>query len=112
MAFLIVGGITVSVAASSVSSREKKYFQDLTDAFDGSALLTRRATKRTWRVRTILMARASADSLETAIETVPVTCSGDLLGASISCIGTVVEWDGSAIAGDHKVSLDFTLREV
>jgi hypothetical protein len=109
--FLVVNSTVVKVAVDS-GSRDKLYIQDSVDAFDGSALLTRRGTKRTWHVSTTLLSRSDADSLETDIETVPVTCSGDLLGGSVDCIGTVNGWTPSAIAGDHRVKLDFTLREV
>lgn len=112
MAFLIVGGITVSVAASDAPSREKKYARDEARAVDNSLLVCETGDdKNEWRFKTTLMTRTNADLLEVAINAIPVTCSGDVLGGSGSYLGTVIDFIPSPVPGDHRISIDFTLKQ-
>lgn len=113
MAFLVVGSETVGASVNNAGGRTKEYSRDINRAVDNSLLVTTTGTtKREWSLSTIPMTPANAATLETQIETVPVTCSGDLLGGSVSCVGTVTDRVPGPIPGDHQVILEFTLREV
>ena len=112
MSFLVVGTETVSVKATETPARERVYNRDENRAFDNTLLVTTTGTtKSEWRARTVPMVRADADTLVTQIETIPVTCSGDLLGGSVSCVGKVVAFDPVAVNGDHYVEVEFLLRQ-
>lgn len=113
MAFLIVSGITVKVSPAN-STKSEDEVGDFARAFDGTARSTVRARKRNWHVATIPVARATADTLETALKsaTLPLVCSGDLLGATVNCLAHLDGWTAIHISGSHYVVVAFTLMEV
>lgn len=113
MAFLIVSGITVSVAQNS-ASRSKEVIGDAARAFDGTFRQTVRARKRSWKVSTTPIARATADTLEAALEstTLPLVCSGDLLGGTVNCFCPAVDsWNAVKQSTTHLAVVEFTLTE-
>jgi hypothetical protein len=111
MAFLIVNGITVPVAVDGAQV-EMELIGDRARAFDGTMRSTRRATKRRWKVKTAPM--ASADALLTSLLAAPpIACSGDLLGASLSCDAEVTSVTYSpAPGGLSRRAIEFILHEV
>ena len=65
-----------------------------------------------WTVVTAPMLRSDADALEVQLNSgPPVSCSGDLLGATLSCWPMVKGWHPVATPGSHKVVIEFTLSE-
>lgn len=111
MAFLIVGGITVPVAASTTPSRSEDEIGDRARAFDGTMRQTVRATKYNYSVQTKPIIKTDADALVTAVKaTPPITCSGDLLGASGSYFGQVTDYH-AVKASSVLYRVSFTLME-
>ena len=102
MPFLSVGGQTV--AASLDGPRKQRIaVGGQNRAFDGTLRSTVRATKREWDIATIPQARATADTMETALTSttasVPFTTFGDLINvassASINC--HIAEWESESV---------------
>lgn len=110
MSFLVVSGITVSVASAT---RSKELIGDTARAFDGTFRQTAHDRKRSWQVTTTAMSRTDANALETALEstTLPLVCSGDLLGGTVNCYCPVVDsWDAVKV-NPHRAVVQFTLLE-
>ena len=85
MPYLTIGATDVDVAADGVSE-EVQNIGDRYRAFDGTMRSTVRAYKSVWTVQTVPMARATADTLQGVLEgSQPISCSGDLLGGTVSC---------------------------
>lgn len=110
MAFLIVAGITVSVA-----SKSKDIVDNLDDAraFDNTARASYSPTrKNNYQVTTTLMTRASADTLIAAMPAATaVTCSGDML-ATGSYFARVTGESAVMVPGVENVAVSFTLLAV
>lgn len=112
MPFLTVTGQTVPVAVGG-ASEEVELIGDRARAFDGTMRSTRRATKRKWQVKTAPMTTADATSLRTKLlATPPLTCSGDLLGGTVSCDAEITGVEFVAAAGTDRQAIEFTLHEV
>lgn len=112
MAFLVVSGITVNVTNASKQEQE---IGDKARAFDGTYRSTIRTRKRTWTIQTAPIARATADTLETALKstTLPLVCSGDLLGATVNCFPDLSNWEATKQSSTaHLVGVSFSLMEV
>lgn len=116
MPFLVVGGVTVECAADDPPGLEIVEIGDKARMFTGAGRSTRRATKSEFAVTTVPMARADANTLVgILIGTQPVTCSGDLLGASGSYLTAVTKWEAIPVpsaATQHYVVVGFRLEEV
>lgn len=111
MALLVVGGITVPIAISSTPSRTDEELGDRDRAFDGTMRETIIATKHNYTFETTRMVRADADALVAALKaTPPVTCSGDMLGASGSYFAQVTDYRG-AKGSDTRYVVTFMLME-
>lgn len=113
MPFLVVSGVTLLVSPSS-GEREKEEIGDRARAFDGTMRQTVRARKRSWHIVTTPLTRADADAREPYLEsnTLPLVCSGDLLGGTVNCFCGVIHWTPVHVpAVGHRVVLDFTLYE-
>lgn len=93
MAFLIVGGVTVSVDANSPPTVRYIQVGEVVPAFNGSP----RSSVQSERVevdgiRTKLLTDAAAATLLAVLRgSHPITCSGDLLGSSMSCVPTDIQ---------------------
>lgn len=112
MPFLTVGATNISVAADGVT-KEHEVIEDQQRAFSGALRVIRSTIKRQWRVRTIPVARATADTYYTALTgTPPTNCSGDLIGSTVSCVVTVEGFESVAGAGAELVVITFRIREV
>jgi hypothetical protein len=114
MPFLTVptfGNVPVAME-SGASSKTWDEVGGRSRAFNGDMHSTVRARKRSWRFRTRLMLRASADSLISALEgTAPLACSGDALGGAVNCHYEPVSADDTALQpGLHQV-VEFILHE-
>ena len=113
MAFVVVDGTTVPVALGS-GSMTVETVGDKHRAFDGTIRSTLTDQLRVWKVRSVPMPTGTVDTLFaslTSLSSQPLTCSGDLLGASISCYGT---WDRkTSVAGSSGIqfTVEFTLEE-
>lgn len=112
MAILVVGAVTVKVAGPEGAERRiDEYGGDRARMFDGGMRETVRGRKSSWQVSTKLLTTAEKNSLETALTaTPPITCSGDLLGASTSCFAKI---DGihpvAKAGGETRWRFSFTL---
>lgn len=111
MAALVVGSITVPVAVSGEQTRTPIEVGDRAQAFDGSALTTVRAYKRLYSFVTRLMPLADAEALDTALQTVPVSCSGDLIGTTANFHGRVTGWRFQGVGTGTRAAVSFELRE-
>jgi hypothetical protein len=111
VAALVVGGITVPVAVGGEQIRTPVEVGDRAQAFDGSALTTVRAYKRSFSFITSLMPLASADALDTALRTIPVSCSGDLIGTTGNFHGRVTGWRFQGVGVGARAAVSFELRE-
>ena len=109
MPYLVVGGVTVSVAAASRAVEE---IGDRARAFDGTKRSTIRSRKYVYSVTTVPMADGTATTLEAALNgSLPVACSGDLTG-SINAHPEVTGREDVMIAGGFNVVLSFALHQV
>ena len=111
MAFLVVAGVTVPVALNTTSGAPVEAGERVR-AWDNSMLSTVRDFKDEWQVTTALMLRADADTLKAALQgTPPLTCSGDLLGGSVSCHAVITGERYVKKGVGEMVALSFTLME-
>jgi hypothetical protein len=114
MADLVVGAVTVAVAREGVEHSFREYGGDRVVMEDGSMRVSVKGRKNVWRFRTASpLSGANATSLVNAvIAAPPVTCSGDILGASFSCAGEVHQRQPVSILGTVMYYVSFTLYEV
>lgn len=112
MASLIVGGVTVSVANDG-AQETSDFIGDRTRMQDGSMRVMVVAQKRQWKITTILIADATAATLRAALQTtsLPVACSGDLLGGSVNCIPEITAYMPVNKRGTIMRRVAFTLYE-
>lgn len=111
MAFLVVAGQTVPVAMGTAEATVQEV-GDKGRAFDGTQLSTVRDRKDVYRIQTTPMLRTAANTLETALEgTPPLTCSGDLLGASTNCHVSQIRKQYRKYGDGERVVLSFELVE-
>lgn len=110
MALLTVGAVDVSVASADLDYEE---VGDRARAFDGTKLSTVRARKRMITIETIPYTTGNATTLQNALNaTPPVSCSGDLLGGTVSMHPELKSRKAVGVTGGHRVVLTFVLHEV
>lgn len=112
MAILIVAGVTIPIAPTG-ASRQREDRVDRARAIDGTMHATQIGTaKRSWPFTTPPITRANADTYETTLGAVAAqTCSGDILGGSVSCFTEITDWQAVQIPSGHRVVLSFALHE-
>lgn len=112
MPALVIDGLTVAVGASAPNEG----VDDVTDyarMFDRSMRVLVRTRKRSWEVVTTHLSDADRTALEAKLNatTLPLTCSGDILGGSVDCIpqrrGVTPVW----VNGARRSVVAFTLHE-
>lgn len=113
MPALVVGGVTIKVAREGVQ-RDRDDASDRSRAFDNTYRASVTGTaKRTWAFSTPPLARATADTYEATLGVVsPQTCSGDILGASISCCSEITGNVPLVIGTAQYSVISFALSEV
>lgn len=100
MAALIVGGVTVPVAADGGVAEARPQIGEVVRSFDGTPRSSVRDVAREWEIRTVPITTTAAGTLLAALEGAhPISCSGDLLGGSISCTPTEVNVTPQKIKG-------------
>lgn len=111
MPMLVIAGITVNMA--SFRRRQPLVRGESVRAFDNTLLDGTDGYKENFEGTTIPMAPADAVTLRTAIRAGAVTCSGDLIGASMTCkvvdTGTEASRDGDAA---HEEAISLTIEQV
>lgn len=113
MANVVIGGTNATVQREGVEHEYEDYGGGIERMEDGSKRDTRKGRKNVWRFVTTLLSAADASTLETAIAAAPpITCSGDALGASFSCIGVLVAKPRETILGTVMYRVRFELHEV
>lgn len=113
MPFLVVGGITVPVAVNGAVKKAPERIGTSERAFAGNLRTAIRAEKRAWQATTKPLSNTDAASIETAITLgAHVSCSGDLLGATVTCQVTASDGPYHATGASFKRVLVLTLREV
>jgi hypothetical protein len=114
MAALVVGGVTVLVARDGADQDFEEYGGDRARMEDGSLRTSVKGQKNVWSLRTAApLTGANADTLIAAIRGAPpVTCTGDILGASFSCAGQVHKKLPVSVRGTVKFHVHFTLFEI
>lgn len=115
MPALVVGGVTVSVA---VDGAERLAPEPIGGAprrmFDGSLRWNHRGFKQGWNITTTPLTSADRTTLEAQLTStsLPVSCSGDILGGAVSCIPEPGSVTPIAVAGGGiRFVVKFTLRE-
>lgn len=113
MPYLVVNGVTIPVQLDDGDEEDVIEVGDRGEAFDGTALSSVRSVKSRWRFRTGPVDAATAAAIKAAVlATPPIACSGDVLGAAVSCHGIYRGRRGQTIAGGaRRFRLQFELRE-
>lgn len=113
MPSLVVGGVTIKVAPQG-AQRERLDAVDRSRAFDNTYRASATGTaKRQWNFTTPPIPRATADTYEATLGVVTAqTCSGDILGASISCCSEITGNVPMAIGAAQHSVISFKLNEV
>lgn len=114
MADLVVGGVTVAVARDGADNDRVEFGGDRARMEDGSLRTSVKGRKMEWHFRTASpLSGTDAGTLITAIEGAPpVTCSGDILGASGSYAGQVHKKTPVSVLGTVKYYVQFSLFEI
>lgn len=100
MPALVVGSVTVPVAAADGVTESRPQIGEVVRAFDGTPRSSVRAKVREWDIQTVPMTATAAASLLTQLEgSHPITCSGDLLGGTLSCTPTEITVTPQKITG-------------
>lgn len=101
----------VLIAKAGVTE-SKERIGDFDRAFSGAMRSDSRATKRTWSMSTVEYAIADARSIRDVLTgTMPITCSGDILGASTSVHARNVRLSYGDDAGALTAVVSFELVE-
>jgi hypothetical protein len=113
MATLVVGGVTVNVQHPESQQQREPVGGEIVRMFDGSARSTVRSFKRTLHVTTRLYTGAERTTLlaQLLTTTLPVSCSGDLLGGTVNCIPRMTEDVAVNVAGGPRWRISFDLVE-
>lgn len=104
------------VAVQSMRRLAKEQIGAASRAWAGNMRSTIRTEKRAWEVTTKLLAEATAAGIETLVEKNKfVSCSGDALGGTITCMVTVGESELEYVRAEatrYRRRLVLTVREV
>ena len=114
---LVIASIVVPVSATGNVSHAKEQLGSSSRAYAGNLRSTIRAEKRVWGITTGWMLAADVATLVAAVALgAQVSCSGDVIGATVTCEVTVGDSPYiSAFGGDglgFMRQLTLTLREV
>lgn len=113
MPFLVVAGITVPVSPGGAQILAPERVGSSARSFDGSLRTTVRDEKRGWKVRTPPRLVSSWSALKAAIANGTfVACSGDIIGATVTCEVMLGDSDLVPVPGGFRESLTLTLREI
>jgi hypothetical protein len=113
VANVVIGGTNATVQREGVDHQYEDYGGAIERMEDGSKRDTRKGRKNVWRFVTTLLSEANAATLEAAIVAAPpITCSGDALGASFSCIGVLIAKPRETVMGVVQCRVRFELHEV
>lgn len=113
MAFLVVAGVTVPVAAEeSAATEEVEFIGDRDRMFNGRYREVGDGYKRKWPLATPPLTPAEYAAVRAALlGAPPLACSGDLLGGAVNChaeLGAAAPLAGTL----GQRTLRFTLHEV
>lgn len=114
MPALVVGAVTVKVAAEGGFERDVEETGERGRMQDATMREIVRARKSSYRVRTIPLTLSDRDALIAALNstTRPVACSGDLLTASTTCFPQFLGEKPEAFAGGTtRYVVSFMLHE-
>lgn len=113
MAFLLIGSMSVAVAARGLDVKYVTIGESGTRSMSGTYRVTRRAVKREWTVTTAPMLPADANALITALgDGGPITLSGDVVqNASVTVFPEVTARRLTSVKGGHRAEMTFTLYE-
>lgn len=114
MADVTVAGTDATVFHDGHDHDYEDYGGDLARMEDGSLRDSRKGRKNVWRLVTgTLLSAANAATLETAITGAPpLTCSGDVLGGTFSCVGVLKKKQRITTLGTVMYRIHFELHEV
>jgi hypothetical protein len=116
MAFLTIASIVVPVADGSFKANPREMNGSQSRAYAGNLRSTVRWTKRSWSLTTGLMLSADVVTLENAIIAgTAVSCAGDALGGTVSCVVTLGDEPVISTASNDGLTfmrtMALTLRE-
>jgi hypothetical protein len=114
MAFLVVGGVTITVAADSVR-RDTEEIGDRARTFDGTYRENLRNRVFSYRGETpaLLSSQATAQYNALIASTQPQTCSGDLLstsGGSVSLYTRATRSEAIVAGSTHRLVIEWELE--
>jgi hypothetical protein len=114
MPAVVVGGVTIPIAASAPGHQDMDDGVDRGRAFNNTyrASATGGAA-RDFRFTTPPLLRSDADIFDIVLRTVAAqTCSGDIIALPTMCCAERTGWTPVTVKGGHRVVIDFTLHEV
>lgn len=110
MPFLVVGGVTASVARDT-AKRETIEIGERARAFDGTMRSTVRARKYRWSANTTPLTQADADTFIAALNGgLPVACTGDWTG-SVDTHPEVTGLDHVGSGSSYRIIVSFALNQ-
>lgn len=112
MPALVVGALTVP---NVVSGREvPAEAQDRFRTLDNTMMVTVLGdSKNAWAIEVASVTRAQVDAIKAALNgTWPLSCSGDILGATVDCVPEVHGFEAIAGSSPLLFSGSFTLHAV
>ena len=113
MPFLTIASINIPVANNEATKKAPERIGKSMRMFNGSLRTTVRYEKRGWSVTTKLLPESTAASIETAVANGAfVSCSGDMLGGSVTCEVTVADSPYEQTGATVKRRLTLLLKEV
>lgn len=113
MTMLTVGTFTNVPVANDGAKETPELIRDRQRMQDGSMRVLDVAQKRNWSITTKTMAESDASDLRDEVTTtsLPVTCSGDLLGGSVACVPELTGYQPVNVSGTLMYKVSFTLFE-
>lgn len=114
MAFVTVASIDLDILVAGAAQNESTVVGAAKRAFAGNMRSSIRARKRAWKFTVGPVTQSQHNTLRSAVEASSgiVNCSGDALGATISCLVTIGDADYVQDGVSFLRRLDLVLQEV
>lgn len=112
MPALTVGTTDINVAREDVAVDYEEYRGDRARMLDGTMRETAPVRKRVWHCQTRLLTSAEESTQRAAlVATPPISCSGDILGGTVSCHIRLLGSDRVPVMGGVRYRLRFAVYE-
>jgi len=112
MAFLTIGDAAIPCALGAPEQDAPELVGDEARTLSGRTRRVIRGWVRSWTVTTTPMPLADAQALVLALQSpYPLTCSGDLIGGTASCIATINAVRHAMYADGERAVVEFRLQD-